>query len=516
MTKISRIARLKPVYRDLCCVAPAPNVAEAMARDARRVAENVGAENIVRTTTARPDARHHVKGFNDSVIYPPSYIAEISKRLELPPESPDLVQQMAPPTPQGEIRVAVILLDFEDNRFGNPSGLRDSLHEMLFSAGAYATGSLNDFYREVSNGKAWFNGAIVGPYRAPNPYTFYTNGRSGIGAYPNNAQRMVEDASALADPDIDFGPFDPNGDGYVDGLIVVHAGPGAEGITNAAQRQNAIWSHKWTISAPRQHDRVNLYAYLTVPEQSTIGVWAHELGHLIFGWPDLYDVDNSSEGLGNYCLMASGSWNAGGARPAHPSAWCKAKHNWVTVNTPNYDQAITISPVESSAQVFKLWTHGEPGKEYFLLENRQPIGFDDNLPDWGLAIYHIDDNQSDNSQESHYMVGLEQADGAADLENARNRGDNTDLWPEGGKLSFDAESTPDSNAYNGALSFVAVRNIMQDGQDILANISIGVETPPQPPPNGGDGGDGDGGGTIETTGCGALALAIMRALGWIK
>ena len=69
-----------------------------------------------------------------------------------------------------------------------------------------------------------------------------------------------------------------------------------------------------------------------MPEDCKIGVCAHELGHLLFGWPDLYDIDNSSSGLGEWCLMAGGSWNGYlGDIPAHPSAWCKADQGWVTV-----------------------------------------------------------------------------------------------------------------------------------------------------------------------------------------
>ena len=39
---------------------------------------------------------------------------------------------------------------------------------------------------------------------------------------------------------------------------------------------------------------------------------AHELGHLLFGFPDLYDPDGTSEGIGDWCLMSGGSWNGGG------------------------------------------------------------------------------------------------------------------------------------------------------------------------------------------------------------
>ncbi|GAB4453457.1 MAG: hypothetical protein Kow00120_23420 [Anaerolineae bacterium] len=498
-----RAMRVAPVYRDLCCVAPAPEVAEDMARQAARLAEEMGVGGFsVRVMAARPDERHIPPGFNDGTIYPPDYIAEVSAEMRVAPDSARLARRVAPSPPRGEINVLVLLVDFDDNRFQDADALRDTLQTMLFSEGTLDTGSLNDFYREVSGNKVWFQGVVAGPYRAPQPYTFYTNNQSGTGPYPNNTPRLVEDLVALADPDVDFAQFDPNGDGFVDGLIVVHAGPGAEAIADATRRRNAIWSHKWTTRTVQRRDSTNIYAYLTVPEESNIGVWAHELGHLIFGWPDLYDIDNSSEGIGNFCLMAGGSWNARGKRPAHPSAWCKAKQGWVSVHTPTRDGDITLQPVEVSPEVYRLWTRGQPGQEYFLIENRQKIGFDDNLPDTGLAIYHIDDTQQDNSQERHYMVGLEQADGRDDLENGRNRGDDTDLWPEGATVTFDANSTPNSNAYNGALTFVSVSNIVQSGLNISATISVGQSQPP--------GEDGEGGAQPGT--CLETLLSIVRAL----
>ncbi len=473
MNERLRVMQVRPVYRDRCCVAPSPEVAADMARQAARLAEEMGAGSFsVRVMSARPEGRHLPAGFNDGTIYPPEYIAEVSARMRVAPDSARLARQVSPAPPRGETPVVVLLVEFDDNRFQDANALRNNLQAMLFSQGTYATGSLNDYYREVSQNKVWFSGTIAGPYRAPQPYSFYTDGRSGLGSYPRNTQRLVEDALALADPDVDYAQFDPNGDGFVDGLILVHAGPGAEAIPDASQRRNAIWSHKWVTGSVQRRDNTSIYAYLTVPEESNMGVWAHELGHLIFAWPDLYDIDNSSEGIGNYCLMAGGSWNAQGTRPAHPSAWCKTKQSWVTVETPTRDGVITIPPVETSQQVYKLWTRGQPGREYFLLENRQRIGFDDNLPDAGLAIFHVDESQPDNSQENHYLVGLEQADGRLDLENARNRGDATDLYPEGAK-AFDAASTPNSNAYNGAQTFVSVSNIAQSGNDITATISVG-------------------------------------------
>ena len=63
-----------------------------------------------------------------------------------------------------------------------------------------------------------------------------------------------------------------------------------------------------------------------------MGIYAHEFGHIL-GLPDLYDRDESdgdSEGLGEWCLMASGSWLGWyGDTPSHMSSWCKMKLGWL-------------------------------------------------------------------------------------------------------------------------------------------------------------------------------------------
>jgi immune inhibitor A len=125
---------------------------------------------------------------------------------------------------------------------------------------------------------------------------------------------MSRDAAVLANPDVNFAPYDNDGNGFVDAFIVVHAGPGAEETGNegtSGLTSGCSPVARSTLTAHRS------FAYLTIPEDSKIGVCAHELGHLIFGWPDLYDTDGSSEGLGNWCLMGGGSWN--GSRK-HPGA----------------------------------------------------------------------------------------------------------------------------------------------------------------------------------------------------
>jgi immune inhibitor A len=294
------------------CIAPHPDVIGAWREEYEARMKELGDMPMVRIAE-----KPKPYGLDDEVIYPK---AEIRGWVLTAPRPP-IVSKVS-----GVVRIVVLLVDFEDNEASTDP---EHYYDFLFSDGTYPTGSLRDYYTEVSHGKVLLYGDVFGWYRAPNPYSYYTNKQYGLGKYPNNVQRMVEDTVALASSEVDFSLYDSNRDNYVDALIVVHAGPGAE-VFPPSGALNNIWSHKWVTSHTLDYNEVNMFAYLTVPEDGKLGVFAHELGHLLFRWPDLYDyVYPKSSGLGEWCVMASGSWNNGGDTPAHPSAWCKLQQGWV-------------------------------------------------------------------------------------------------------------------------------------------------------------------------------------------
>jgi len=368
----------------------------------------------------------------------------------------------------GSRKALVILIDFPDYA-ANRS--QSDINNMLFSDGTYPTGSMRDFYQEISYNTLDVTGTVSGAgggwYRAPNPKTYYANGNFGFGDYPHNAQKLVEDAIDLAAPFVNFADYDNDNDGIVDALIVIAAGSGAEVTGNV----NDLWSHKWNISSPKTLNGVIIQTYFMAPEDGKVGVMSHELGHLLCKWPDLYDTDYSSRGTGQWDLMGGGSWNGNGDRPAHPVSWCKVRAGWVNpVTIFNSSQSITIQPYNTQGQVYKLPIGEISGKEYFLLSNRQKKGFDDHLPGEGLIIEHVDDNLTSNTDETHYLVDIEQADGARHLNINANPGDAKDTFPSGANHEFTGASTPNSNAYNGSGSNISVTNIQRSGANITADI----------------------------------------------
>ena len=440
-----------------CAVAPAPELREQIKIAVAEAQAVQGLPSNLSVSAAEPN----VYGLNDGAIFPPDSFPFGT--------SPSVIRSAAAERAplRGTLRVIVVLVDFSDKAM---TQTQSHFRDLFFSIGVIPTKSVREYYSEVTNGAIDIQGDVVGPLRLPQTLAAYAHGASGMGPALPNAQTMARDALLAADPAVNFDPYDNDGNGFVDAFIVIHAGPGGE-VTG---QSGDIWSHKWVLDGgARAVDHTKVYGYLTVPEDCKVGVCAHELGHLLFGFIDLYDTDGSSEGIGNWCLMAAGSWGGGGNTPCHPCAWCKANQGWVSVTNPTANAVLSIGDVKNTHTVYRLWKDGAGGSEYFLAENRQQTGFDASLPGGGLLIWHIDEGQSNNTNENHYRIALVQADNRRDLEQNHNRGDAGDCYPgSSNNKTFNASSSPNSKSYAGATTCVAVTSISAPGATMTADVQV--------------------------------------------
>ena len=369
--------------------------------------------------------------------------------------------------------------------------------------------TLRAYYEEVSYGAFSVtagNAGVTGWYEAAYGHGYY--GENAPGGRDARPAELVLETVKAADESIDFSEYDSDGDCYVDVVVIIHQGAGEE----SGAGDSDIWSHQWNLqSAEYYGDGDGVYTtndaaacgniminnYIILPEtfqgdMMTVGIFAHEYGHTL-GLPDLYDVDGSSSGIGNWGLMGGGMWNKVtryGDSPAHMSAWSKQQLGWVEpVVVGDGPERVTIAPASSQADVYQLFPADGDGREYFLVENRQRSGFDAGLPGSGLAIWHIDEHVLDgrrsanhaNSMEcapsldcgdEHYLVSLIQADGDWDLEWGANWGDDGDLYPgRYDKTALNRSSAPDSLLYDGSSSRVSVTDISEAQSLITATMA---------------------------------------------
>ncbi|MDT8068928.1 MAG: M6 family metalloprotease domain-containing protein [Terriglobia bacterium] len=445
-------------------------------------------------------------------------------------------------------KVLVIFVNFTTPPPGGPTDRLDLSYfdDMLFGTvydppeyAAYpehpTDRTLKNYYHAVSYGTVDVitldMPSTQGWAQTGHPYDYYCKADgihdNAFGYYPNNAQGIVIDAVKALDPVVDFSQYAV--EGVVPNLFVVYAGTGAEWSGDPG----LIWSHSWSLSSAvgqggymtEDGVKVNRYAMMpevggnltgyygpvTGPYPPTVGVYAHEYGHVL-GLPDQYDYGYESDGTGIYSLMAGGSWNRypnerifNGNSPAFLDAWSRYRLGFVAPTVINDPTSVTIRPAESFPDVYKMIVPYSDGKEYFLFENRQQIGFDQGLARFGphgLAIYHVDEtvfsrnysrpNEAENwkefrslgwqkawTGETHYAISLIQADDQWHLEHYYYGGFAADLYP--GSLnvtSFGNKTFPNSSNYyfwagsspKFGYSGVTARNITETDGNINANM----------------------------------------------
>jgi immune inhibitor A len=416
---------------------------------------------VTTTGVARP-------GFNDANFFPYERSTGAPGSAGVIPKAP--VASIGSKRPKKrKVHAIALLVDFSDKK-----GIRRAkdFENLLFDKAK--PNSMTNFYRQLSYGALELTGEVIGYVRAPQPYSYYTASESGTGInYPKNTPGLLNDALAIFCRNDNLARFDADNDGFVDAIFLIHAGRGAEAEPNPAKRKNMIWSHKWTLPQPFVHQGVRVFAYSTEPEDGRVGVFSHEFGHLL-GLPDLYDTTFRSHGIGDWCLIAGGSGGGKGNRPTRMSCWCLSKLGWIKPNVVTRKKSIQLNTLEEKkTECYRLWTKGATGPEYFLLENRQAKGLDAALPGSGLAVWHIDERQSNNDTPLAYLVALLQADGNKDLELLKNSGDAGDLFPgDKGVAAVDDDTTPSTRANTGSLSRGALTNIAMTGGIVTLQAEV--------------------------------------------
>ena len=344
----------------------------------------------------------------------------------------------------GVLRVPVIPVRYADVVEPFPIS---SLERRLFGPTRGDTVSYSAYWDEVSSGLLRVEGAVTPWVTLSREARYYLpETHYGWAQFGRTAELRIE-ALKAADLSLDFSQFDNDGpdgkpnsgddDGFVDFVAIVYALPCRSNV-----RAGAIWPHRAAMSPFESTDiahnggniKVADYVILPAVDQPScgpmhIGVLAHETGHAL-GLPDLYDYDGSSQGIGAWGLMGTGSH---GTRysPAHLSAWEKEQLGWVRVNWLKSSTPITAPAIEREALVYRYDLPSGTG-EYLLFENRQKVGTDKFLPGHGLLAWRVDPERAElgawNTDERRAAVALIQADGRNDLAQD-GRADATDPFP---------------------------------------------------------------------------------------
>ncbi|HYW68175.1 MAG TPA: M6 family metalloprotease domain-containing protein [bacterium] len=323
-------------------------------------------------------------------------------------------------TTTGDVVGITIIVDFSDDTWTIPARSIDDYCNMIGYAGYGNNGSVRDYFLDVSEDLLNYTNFVPGDYyRASRTKAYYCDPAVGFGQRAR--ELIVEALTDLDNNGLDFSQYDSDGDGIIDAVNCFYAG----NTWNAWAE--GLWPHAGGLTFHVDGVRTQRYQITNLGTALRLGTFVHENGHMLMGWPDLYDYDGDSAGVGQFCVMCYGT---SGTNPQEPSAYMKYDAGWGDVTVLTSPQSGLLAPIQTN--VMYKFEHPSLPNEYYLLENRQRSGRDVGIPDDGLAIWHIDTEGSNSNQQQtpsqHYFVTLVQADGRWDMERNVNGGDGTDLY----------------------------------------------------------------------------------------
>ena len=308
---------------------------------------------------------------------------------------------------RGERHQLTVLVAFNDRSFIGDEAATLEKWDKIFNTKDYREdsymGSVHDYFYDQSYGDFSLVFDLV-YVQVPGDAKKYASTASD----DENSQYLVEDiVDVLKTQDIDWDIYDWNSDGYVNQLLIIYAGEGM----NVSSEDYTIWPHQWWMSEHLLNGQQGVYcepipvssgekdylvdSYCCVQEivnseyfSTPFGTICHEYSHC-FGFPDFY-ANGLVKTVDNWDLMDMGNYNGDGYQPAGYSAHERWLMGWLEPIELEETTTITDMPALADQGRAYLIRNDRYESEYYIVENRQPMGWDVSLPGSGILIFHID------------------------------------------------------------------------------------------------------------------------------
>ena len=387
-----------------------------------------------------------------------------------------------------------LLIDFENQ----PASVSQSNIVAFCNGDNYTgfgnNGSVKQYYLDNSNNMLTYSNTVTAYIRIPNslhPRSYYADTTKDCGTQGN---KLIGDALAImkSDPNYaskilpTFNNLTVDANNVVVAFNVFYAG------SDGGVWTYGLWPHSGGLSKTQtlsiNGKKLTHYQITNIGDSLSLYTFCHENGHMLCGYPDIYDYGYDSKGgAGDFCLM-DGRYNE--KNPEQICAYLKYAAGWSTTVEVDNKSSLNAQVTATHGEGFnRFYRYAKPGvdTEYFLFENRQKTGRDAALPAAGVAIWHIDelgngDNQSlaYNATHQNYECTLVQADNLWHFENNVNGGDANDLYFLGNSAAayaneFNDKSSPSAKWWDGTPSLMMVKGFSANAATMSFSF---VTTPP--------------------------------------
>ena len=309
---------------------------------------------------------------------------------------------------RGELRVLVAAVRFPDVE---PTLSLEQIQRR-------AVTELDRYVREQSYGAAWLKADFRGWARLPDSLSDYKVSPYNFQVDRNRVRKLVEDTMTSLEREVDFSRYDhiliipgartTPGKGY--GMLCYCANPGM--LTGT--RRNPDYVTLRSKGGKEFSGGVFMGA-----ENATLGMFAHDFFHALGGVhgnkrlvPCLYDYERQSDASRDpspeHHAIYMGPWDIMSEHfvkrdkfPPGISSFTKIRLGWISPQQvllvkPGETAYTFLSPLarKGSALAVKIPLKGGL---YYLVENRQTVGFDEILPDSGLLVLKVNPDAQEGS-----------------------------------------------------------------------------------------------------------------------
>ena len=314
----------------------------------------------------------------------------------------------------GRPRVLVMLVQFKDKHF-TVAPDSASVHEYYDRycngvegvspyTGHGCSGAVTEYFSDQSLGQFQPIFDVIGPLTLDSEYAYY--GKDSETSKDVNYSAFIKESIQKARRTyIDWSQLDNNGDGKVDMGFFIFAGLG-QNYTNAYD-PSTIWPKE--MPAQYQVDGITLAGscscselrpvassdgVITVTRPDGIGVFCHEFGHAL-GLPDFYDTNYKGFGMDYWSIMDYGQYALSGRTPVNYTAYERDFMGWQLLEELKEPCTLRIPSFSKGGHGYKVVNENNRN-EYYVLENRQGLGWDKYFmtKGHGLLVIHVDYSRS--------------------------------------------------------------------------------------------------------------------------